>query len=132
MPQISTPPQGWKVCTSDRMCSFWGVVIAMGVKCLLNLMDYCSLLTLLGCPNMIKSWPYNKFCALLSSLYFSDNSSAILKGQPGYDRLHKVRPFLEIVEERCKTLYKPDLEFAHDEAIVAMGFSSSLGRDKMA
>ena len=93
--QMSSPPQGWKPCTSDRLHSFWGLVIAMGINCLPNLRGYWSQVPLLGFPDLISSWPYQQFRALLSCLHFNDKTTAIPKGQPGYDQLHKVRPFLE-------------------------------------
>ena len=38
--QMSTLPQVWKPCISDRLRSFLGLVIAIGIKHLPNLRDY--------------------------------------------------------------------------------------------
>ena len=115
---MSTPLQSWKPCTSDRLRSFLGLVVAMGIKHLPNLRDYCSQVPQLGCPDLISSWSYQQFRALLSCLHFNDNATAIPKGQPGYVHLHKVRHFLELVLERCKMVYKPEQELALDEAMI--------------
>ena len=123
---MSTSPQGWKPCTSDRIRSFLGLVIAMGIKCLPNIGDYWSRVPLLGCPDLILSWPYQQFCALLSCLHFNDNATAIPKSQPRYDHLHKVRPFLELVLERCKMVYKPERELSLDVAMIGFNGRSSL------
>ena len=121
--QMSIPPQGWKPCTSDRLRSFLGLVIAMGIKRLPYLRDYWSQVLLLGCPDLISSWPCQQFCALLR--YFNDKATAIPKGQPGYDCLHKVRLFLELVLGRCKMVYKPERELAL-EAMIGFKVRSSL------
>ena len=128
--QMSTPPQGWKLCIFDRLHSLLGLVIAMGIKRLPNLRDYWSQVPLLGCPDLISSWSYQQFRALLSCLHFNDNATAIPRGQTGYDSLHKVRPFLELVLERCKTVYKPERELALDEAIIGFKFTEAVSTNE--
>ena len=124
--QMTTPPQGWQQCTPNRLRSFLGLVIVMGIKRMPNLRDYWSQHTLLGCPEVVSSWPYNQFRALLSCLHFNDNSSAVPKGQPGYDRLHKVRPLLSMVSDRCISVYRPKRELSLDEAMVGFKGRSSI------
>lgn len=98
----------------------------MGIKRLPNLEDYWSQDFLLGCPELVSSWPYRQFRALLSYLHFNDNNTFIPRGQPGHDRLHKLRPLLDMVAERCKSVYKPERELSLDEAMVGFKGRSSL------
>ena len=124
--QRSSPLLGWESCTSDRLKSFLGLLIIMGIKRLPNLEDYWSTESYLGCPELVSSWPYRQFRALLSSLHFNDNSTAVPRGQPGYDRLHKVRPVLEMVKNNCIVSYKPEREISIDEAMVGFKGRSAL------
>ena len=124
--QRSSPLLGWEICTEERLKSFLGLVILMDIKRLPNLEDYWSTEPYLGCPELVLSWPYRQFRALLSNLHFNENSTAIPCGQPGYDRLHKVRPVLQMVAHNCSTLYIPERELSIDEAMVGFNGRSAL------
>jgi len=49
--------------------------------------------------NIVKSFPRDRFMSILRELHFNDNSTAVPRGQPGYDRAHKVRPVIECFRE---------------------------------
>ena len=124
--QRSTPLLGWETCTSDRLRSLLGLVIAMGVKRLPNLEDYWSQNSILGTPELVVTWPYRQFRALLSNLHFNDNRTAVPRGEAGYDRLHKIRPLLDMVARRCLAMYHPERELSVDEAMVGFKGRSAL------
>jgi len=63
---------------------------------------------------------------ILREIHFNDNSTAVPKGQPGYDRAQKVRPVVESVVGKCLTLYKPHRENFIDEAMFKFKGRSSL------
>ena len=37
-------------------------------------------------------------------IYFNDNEKATAKGQAGYDRIYKVRPYIEYLNKKCNQL----------------------------
>ena len=59
-------------------------------------------------------------------LHFVDNASLAPRGTPGYDKLGKVRPVLEHMTERFKSVYNPGRDIAVDEAMVKFQGRSTL------
>lgn len=69
--------------------------------------------------------PVNKWEELKSFLHFADNTTAVPKGQDGYDRQHKIRPLLTTIRERCLTVpFEENLSV--DEQICAFKGRSGL------
>ena len=50
----------------------------------------------------------------MSILHVNDNSTAVSRNQPGYDKLHKVRPLLYEVNKSCLEEYQPHREVSID------------------
>ena len=57
-------------------------------------------------------------------LHLADNSSMIPYGQPGHDKLFKLRPLLDSLVEKLKLMYRPNKELAVDESRI--GFKGRL------
>lgn len=70
--------------------------------------------------------PRKRFLEIQRYFHFVDNDTLIPCGQPGYDRLGKVRPVIESVRERFLLNYHPHRENAIDEAMVPFKGRSSL------
>ena len=68
----------------------------------------------------------NRFLDLHRYLHFVDNSTISLPGTPEYDRLGKVRPIVEYLEEKVATVYEPGREISIDEAMIPFKGRSSL------
>nr|CAH7744544.1 unnamed protein product [Callosobruchus chinensis] len=67
----------------------------------------------------------NRFEEIKRFLHFNNNENIIERGQPGYDRLFKIRPFLDQIKSRL--LEVPKEEFlAVDEQIVPTKARSDL------
>ena len=109
-----------------EMYLFLGIIIAMGVHVLPSVADYWSTDSLLGVPGISSGMPIDRFKALLSCLHLNDNSKAVLRNQPGHDRLHKIRPKINRLRQTWRTVYNPPREQSIDEAMV--GFK---GRNAM-
>ena len=73
-------------------------------------------------PNIMPRDRFNKLCQ-----YFHANDSTTNpgRGEPGHDRLHHVRPLIDIVNERCLKQYNPHQNTSVDEAMIA--FRGRLG-----
>ena len=81
---------------------------------------------LLGAPAVVKAFPINRYSHILSHLHFNDNQTFIPRGQPGHDKLHKIRPILDKLSQSFLCLYNPHRQNSVDEAMVCFKGRSSL------
>ena len=116
----------WTDMTVPEFKSFLGTMMLMGITQLPHLHNYWSTNGLLGAPHVVQAFPRDRFMRILRELHFNDNTTAVPRGQPGYDRAHKVRPVIDSISEKCLTLYKPHKENSVDEAMVKFKGRSSL------
>ena len=92
--------EDWEDLTVPELISFLDTKILMGITILPILnsyywsTDYC-----MAAPHVVSEFPRNHFFRILREIHFYDNSTAVPKGQPGYDRAHKVRPIIECCRE---------------------------------
>ena len=68
--------------------------------------------------------PIRQFKALLCTLHLNDNSLAKWPGEPGYDRLFKIRPLLDF-KNNSSRLYVPHCEVSINEGMVLFKGQSS-------
>ena len=80
--------------------------------------DYWSSDSLLSVPGISAGMPIDRFKVLLSCLHVNDNTKAVPRDQPGYDRLHKIRPMINRLRHTWRTCYNPPWEQSIDEAMV--------------
>jgi hypothetical protein len=98
----------------------------MGIHKLPYLSDYWSQHPLLGAPGLTKYMPRDRFKAILRYLHLNDNTQALPRDDPNYDKLHKVRPLLDAVRVNTQAAYYPHRELAVDEAMVLFKGRSSI------
>jgi hypothetical protein len=61
----------------------------------------------------------NRYWDLSRNFHIVDNTLAVTdKNNPKYDPLFKVRPMIDLVNDRCGALYKPKQHICVDEAII--------------
>ena len=65
-------------------------------------------------------------CTISRYLHFADNSKLSPPGIPNYDRLGKIRPVFNYLQEQFKQAYNPGQEIAVDEAMIKFQGRSSL------
>ena len=97
----------------------------MGLKKLPALPDYWSTTSLLGCPELVYRWPYRKFRGMLTCLHLNNNRTMLPLTDSNFDRLHKIRPVLEMIRKNCLEQYCPSRYSSIDEAMV--GFKGRVG-----
>ena len=77
-----------------------------------------------------RSWPFNNenFSSLMSSrrfelilkfLHLNDSETQPQRGEPGFDKLYKVRPFLELLLQNFKDSYLPGQHLSIDESMIS-------------
>ena len=77
-------------------------------------------------PEITSRISRNRFQDLSWYLHFADNTDLPVRGEPGYDRLGKVRPMIDAFQERFIANYMPNREQAVDEAMIPFQGRSSL------
>ena len=116
----------WRDTNVDELRSFLGIFIATGLVCLPSLADYWETNSIFSQPGIVKGMPRNRFQQLCGRLHFNDDSLAPAHGTPGYDRLYKIRPVLDAICDKSKTLYNPGKNISIDEAMVKFKGRSSI------
>ena len=116
----------WDKVEADDMYAYFGIMIMMGLVELPSLHDYWQRDPLFHCPAIAKRMARDRFLEIHKCLHFVNNGGLIPPGDPGYDRLCKVRGVLDMIEEKFASLYNPSRENAIDEAMVPYKGRSSL------
>lgn len=116
----------WVDTSKEEIQQFLGVIIAMGIHRLPQVEDYWSTHPLLGAAGITSGMPIKRFKVLLRCLHLNDNTTAVPKGQPGFDKLHKLRPLIDTVRENSLALNKPGRQLSIDEAMVGFKGRSTL------
>ena len=65
-----------------------------------------------------------RFEVILKFLHLNDSRQQPSRGEPGYDKLYKVRPLLNLVLENFQSMYTPTQSLSIDESMV--GFKGRL------
>ena len=78
---------------------------------------YWSTDALYNTPIFSRCMKRTRFQLILKFLHFNNNDNYD-RQDDDRDRLHKLRPFLELVRERCKKVYSPGKELSVDKSLV--------------
>ncbi|XP_051168535.1 piggyBac transposable element-derived protein 4-like [Leptopilina boulardi] len=101
-----------------EMLTFIGINILMGIKRLPSYKDYWSMNSQLNDPYISNLMSCNRFSFFLSHLHANDNDKEPKKGEAGYDKLYKIRPIIEKLNESFKNCFKPNQHQSVDESMV--------------
>ena len=110
----------WEEISSNELRAYFGFMILMGLYPKPARRDYWKRDPFVGYAERISR---DRFYDIGRYLHFADNAALVPQGQPGYDRLGKVREVMEKVSDR---FYKPHCENSVDEAMIPFQGRSSL------
>ncbi|CAG5021471.1 unnamed protein product [Parnassius apollo] len=71
---------------------------------------------------------YKRFKKVLENIHLNDNSKTPPRGAPGYDKLYKVRPLLEMLDKACQSSAKTTTSQYIDESMIQFKGISSLNQ----
>ena len=117
--------QQWEQVTEEELMAYLGFAILMGVVKLPAINDYWRLDPYLHYAPISDRISRDHFRDIHRFLHFADNTSLPLHGEPGHDRLGKVRPVLTALLEQFLTSFNPHCEQAIDEAMIPFQGRSS-------
>ena len=98
----------------------------MGIHMLAELWHYWSNDNLLGVPAVAKLITKTSFKKLTEKIHCNNNTKAVPMGEAGYDRLYKLRPVIDALNNRLKEVYIQSSVMAVDESIVPFKGRSSV------
>nr|CAI5841656.1 unnamed protein product [Callosobruchus analis] len=102
----------WVTTNSAEMKVFLGMIIWMGLDRKRTLKDYCSRSALYA-NQISKLIPRNRFEILLRMWHFSNNEEC-----PPAERLHRIQPVIDIINENIKVCMVPGENICIDESMV--------------
>ncbi|XP_030591067.1 piggyBac transposable element-derived protein 4-like [Archocentrus centrarchus] len=113
----------WTKINPEEMKKFIGLLIFMSVLRLPKMSDFWRRETIFHVPFPATIMARDRFMAILSNLHITDPKQDKIneakRGTGDYDRLHWVRPLMEMISLRCKAVYHPRQHISVDERMVA-------------
>lgn len=113
------PDENWQDVTVPEMRAFLGINILMGINQLPSLDLYWSSERLFGNAGVSGIMTCNRFRKILQYFHTADRASEPQRGDPGYDRLYKVRPVMDVISDTFSQHYTVSREVSLDEAMIA-------------
>ena len=104
----------WYECSANEMKAFVGIQIAMSLCFKPKISSYWANSGITMTPSFSDVMSRNRYQLLCSFLHFCDNSIRIPRGEEGYDPLHKIRPFINILKPLSSQYYNPQRELSID------------------
>lgn len=109
-----------------EMSTFLGLNLLMGIKKLPSYLDFWSSRRELRDEFISSSMSRDRFKWLLGNIHVNDNSVVPQRGSPQYDKLYKLRPFIQKLSQTFLDCYKPSKNQAVDESMIRFKGRSTL------
>ena len=116
----------WQLYTVEELCAYMGFMILMGIVKLPKLTDYWNKDAVYYYSPVASKITRDRFLELNRYLHFADNLTLRPPQSPGYDKLGKVRPIINMIGDRFAAVCTPGLEISIDEAMMPFKGRSSL------
>ena len=98
---------------------FIGLIMLMGIVYKPTIPMYWSIDELFSTPVFSEVISRTRFQLILKFLHFNNNLDPAFNPQDeNHDHLHKLRPVIEILRQRCKTVWYPGKHLSVDESLV--------------
>lgn len=108
------------------MTVFIALNLVMGIKKSPSYRDYWSSSSDLRDEYISSCMPLTRFSWILGNLHVNDNNLTPRRTDHNYDKLYKIRPYINKIRESFKNNYYPTQNIAIDESMVKFKERSSL------
>ena len=109
----------WKDVTLSEMKAFFGLCVAMGILRLPRIEEYWRKVDwLFLTPSFSEVMSRDRFVLIFRYLHVCDEDKAIPRGQPGHDKLFKVRSLLDLLLRNLTSHYQLHRELSIDESMI--------------
>lgn len=112
--------------TTEELDVFIALNLVMGIKKLPSYRDYWSSAPDLHDSYVSKFMSFNRFSWLLNNLHVNDNSVMPDRNDPNYEKLYKIRPLLDLLQNNFQKNYTPSERVAIDESMIKFKGRNSL------
>jgi len=113
----------WKLFTPLEMAKYLGLLLYMTVCDFPKMTDFWRTKHIFSVPFPATVLPRDRFLAISRNLHMSDPledaANDLKKGTEDYDCLHRVKPLLDMIRNRCMSIYHPKRHISVDERMVA-------------
>ncbi|XP_052283877.1 piggyBac transposable element-derived protein 4-like [Dreissena polymorpha] len=109
----------WQNTTEEEMRAFLAINILMEINQLPNAEMFWSSNPFINNAGITNTMKCNRFQKLVQYFHVADRSTEPGRGEPGYDKLFKVRPVMESVSRTFQDIYMLNKEVSIDEAMIA-------------
>lgn len=116
----------WYDVSVSEMKAFLALHFAMGLVEKAEIEDYWATFWLTRTPGFGTVMSRNRFEIILSFFHFANNNDYVRRGEPGHDKLFKVRPIIEMIIPKFAAVYSPLKELSLDEMTIAFKGRSTL------
>lgn len=110
----------------SEFLKFLAMNLLMGIKKMPSYRDHWSSAPDLHDEYIANLMPIKRFSWILSNLHLNDNTYQPKRGDPDFDKLYKIRPFLEHLSNKFLSLYHPTHKQAVDESMIKFKGRSTL------
>lgn len=104
--------------SKQEMKIFIAINLLMGIKKSPSFRDYWSSRPEMRDDFIASKITVNRFGSLLTSLHCNNNDMMPKKEEPGFDKLYKIRPYIELLKTNFQKYYLPSKEISIDESMV--------------
>ena len=104
--------------TEKEIRTFIGINFIMGINKLPSYRDYWSTVPYLRNAYICRLMTVNRFGWLLSHIHLNDNSIIPARNSPNFDKLYKLRPFLDKIEINFQKNFNLGPSIAIDESMI--------------
>ena len=112
------PDRRWYPTTPEEMRAFIGINVMMGIDRKPEVHHYWSTDPFLGNAGIQAVLPRDRFESLTRYLHLSDSTLMPARGEPGYNPLYKIRPLVDLCQEKFRSQMVPSRDLSVDEGMV--------------
>ena len=105
--------------TISELRKFLALLTAMGIVSYPRVEDAWVMTWPIASSSFSGIMSRDRFSLVMRFLHLNDSTRYIPTGQPGHDPLYKIRPFLMLLLENCKTAYTLRWEISVDKSMIA-------------
>ena len=108
----------WRPVTKEEMQAFIGIIIYMGIVKLPRITMYWSMDNLVHQESVSSVMTQTRFFQIWRYFHVADNARALPREDPNFDKIYRVRQFLDLVMTNAQHLYCLDRDVSIDETMV--------------
>lgn len=113
-----TNAKSWTDITNEELKAFFGLVILMSINPLHDINMYWSTDEFYNNPVISKVMPIRRFKKINQNLHISNITTETPRNSPGYDKLAKIRPAIEVLNKTFKENVEASQFNSIDESMI--------------